>query len=250
MERPKVIVLMAASVDGRVALRPNMTMFDSFEQQNIPENNLWQEIEDQLMVIHKPQMNMLGSGTLIKEGEKLRDLGDFEANHDFLYEDYLPEEILHRPGHKGWLGVVDGRGRFRNAYKGSDENLTWHSLHMVSKGVEPAYLNFLRRQKIPYLISGQKRVDLKAMMKKVKDKLGVASVLVTGGGKLTGAMLRAACVDEVNIIVQPHLIGGQNTPTLFEATDLNPEDFSTPLDLVSAQIYGDGFLWLRYKVKE
>ncbi len=54
-------------------------------------------------------------------------------------------------------------------------------LHLVSHGVPPAYLNFLQTQKIPYLIAGDERVDLPQIMAKIKNKLGIGTLLATAG---------------------------------------------------------------------
>ena len=68
------------------------------------------------------------------------------------------------------------------------------------------------------------------------------------GGKLNGALLWTGLVDEVNVIFRPELIGGTETPALFDATDLKMNEFPTQLKLITAQVNVSGYLWLRYEV--
>jgi len=46
-------------------------------------------------------------------------------------------------------------------------------VHLVSYNVAPESLTFLQKSKIPYLISGKERVDLKNMLSKIYNKLNI-----------------------------------------------------------------------------
>jgi riboflavin biosynthesis pyrimidine reductase len=119
----------------------------------------------------------------------------------------------------------------------------------TSPVAQAEYLAFLQRERIPYLIAGQERVDLAAAMRKLKTELGVTCVRSTAGARLNGALLRAGLLDEVNIIYRPELIGGTETPTLFDSPELAPDEWPTKLRLVSALVRGEGHVWLRYEVR-
>ena len=80
------------------------------------------------------------------------------------------------------------------------------------------------------------------------DRLGVECVISTAGGRLNGALLRAGLVDEINVELFPAVIGGRETPSLFDAPALKPDEWPTPLELISAQVQDDGNVWLRYRV--
>jgi riboflavin biosynthesis pyrimidine reductase len=160
-----------------------------------------------------------------------------------LYEDYLPREILDRPK-AAWFTVVDSRGRIKWAYKESKER---HLLVLAARHTSSGYLEFLRQNRIPYLIVGDQRVDLHEALERLADRLNVTCVLAEGGGHLNGALLRARLIDEVNLIVMPALVGGNETPTAFEAPEFLPEEEPVRLKLLSAET-ADGFVWLRYGV--
>ena len=123
-------------------------------------------------------------------------------------------------------------------------------LHLVSRGTPTEYLAFLRREGIPYLIAGDKRVDLQRVMEKMKATLDVDCVMSVAGGKLNGALLRAGLIDEVNIIFRPELIGGMETPALFDSSDLEADQWPMRLELIAAPCRPNGFLWLRYEVSK
>ena len=63
-----------------------------------------------------------------------------------------------------------------------------------------------------------------------------------------GALLRAGLVDEIDLEFFPAVIGGFDTPTLFESPALGPDEWPTRLKLISAQVQADGSVWLRYEV--
>ena len=137
--------------------------------------------------------------------------------------------------------------RMRMGYKGT-EHPGCHMLHLTSPAAPPEYLTFLQRERIPYLITGQERVNLPAAFGLLRTVLGVERLLSTGGGRLSGALLRAGLLDEINVILRPEIIGGALTPALFDGPDLAPQAWPTALRLISVQMHAGTYLWLRYEV--
>lgn len=252
MPRPYIVVITAASLDGRVALGSNRTQWEELDdprnQEPYGAGGSWEDAVRWIEQIHSPQAEMQGSGSFVKEGGKLRPLPSFEGDPKALYRDFLPEEVVGNSSLERWLVVVDGRGRMRSGYKG-DPDAGSHVLHLVSRGVPADYLAFLQNERVPYLIAGDQRVDLPKVMEKIKTMLHVTCLLSMAGGRLNGALLRAGLVDEVNILFTPRLIGGFNTPSLFDSPDLADAEWPTQLALITAEVRGDGTLWVRYRVK-
>ncbi|MCC6443101.1 MAG: dihydrofolate reductase family protein [Armatimonadetes bacterium] len=246
-DRPVVIMQMAASIDGRIALGPNLTMFDTHPASHlIPDGgSLWQKATDAIETQWHPQGTMMGSRTVEREGVPLRVLPPFTGDTRAFGEDFLPEEVVGRTEH--WAIGVDGRGRCRSGYKAT-ETPGSHILHLVSRTAPPDYLAFLRRERIPYLIGGETHADLPGAMKKLHGLLGLKAIRLWGGGTLNGVMLRAGLIDEIHLILQPALIGGDTTPTLADCPDLAGSDRPAILRLLSAQPQEDGHLWLHYRV--
>ena len=140
---------------------------------------------------------------------------------------------------KDW--IKDG-AVFGQAWEG------WHMLILAAQQTPDEYLGYLRRETIPYLVAGEKGVDLRLALEKLGAKLGVTTVLSTAGGRLSGALLRAGLVDEINVEFLPGLIGGPDTPSLFDSPTLGPDERPTRLDLISAHVQAGGQVWLRYRV--
>jgi len=119
---------------------------------------------------------------------------------------------------------------------------------IVANQTPPECLAYLQKETIPYLVAGEERVNLKLALEKMKSLLGVACVMSTSPGKLGGALLRAGLMDEINILFIPAIVGGFDTPSLFESPELKPNEWPTRLKLISAQVLADGRVWLRYHV--
>jgi 2,5-diamino-6-(ribosylamino)-4(3H)-pyrimidinone 5'-phosphate reductase len=251
-DRPFIIIRAGVSVDGRIALGPNRTMFDDmgdprFQIDKERNSQAWTAMEVALKALHPCDADMLGSNSLVREGGSLRELPSADGfSNDDLHRDYLPDEVMNREDKVPWAIIVDGRGRCRSGWKGEGNG---HALHLVSHGVAPEYLAFLRRERIPYFIAGQHQVDLPSAFRNLYHCLGVRHLWTSAAGKLCGAMLRRNLVDEVNLLVAPNLIGGTDTPCLFASPDLGPGESPTPLRLLTCQTLAQEYLWLRYTGK-
>lgn len=251
MERPRVISLGTVSVDARVALAAHRTQWEEMADPRAlaSESSLevWTEVRKLAEELHHPQAWMLGSGSLAREGEPLRRLPTAKADSPSLYRDFLPDDVVHRNGHTTWLVAVDSRGRLRSGYKGTDEP-GCHTLHLVSRKTPSAVLAFLQRERIPYLVAGSDRVDLREAMGKMKAKLGVTCLVSEAVGRLNGALLRAGLIDEVDLVLRPELIGGETVPTLFQSPDLADDEWPTRLRLLDVRTLRSQYVWLRYEV--
>jgi 2,5-diamino-6-(ribosylamino)-4(3H)-pyrimidinone 5'-phosphate reductase len=254
MNRPKVVVLNSASVDGRLAVSSEVLLLHGDKRWEAISGSSALNVFEWLKSIHQPQATLEGSGSLVREGDESEPLPSFEGDTKVLYQDFLPHAVVQRPGHRGWFAVVDGRGRVRWGFKdGAAFGETWEGwylLVLVGHHTPAEYLAYLQREEIPYLVTGgdEGRVDLQLALEKMNSLLGVTCVLSTAGGRLNGALLRAGLVDEINIEFLPAVIGGFDTPSLFDAPALKPDEWPTRLKLISAQVQAEGRVWLRYEV--
>ncbi|MBU7016021.1 MAG: dihydrofolate reductase family protein [Theionarchaea archaeon] len=247
MNRPKIVVYTVASTDGRVAITPDATLLHGDERMDAVAGSS-EEVYKWIRVIHNPQVILEGSGSFVTEEEVPEPLPPFAGDLNLLYNDFLPEPVVHDPGRQGWFTAVDSRGRVRGWIKEFEGWEGWHILILVSHNTPPEYLAYLQSENIPYIMAGSERVDLTRAMEKLKSHLGVSSVLSTAGGKLNGALLRAGLVDEINIEFFPAIIGGFKTPSLYDSPELKPDEWPTRLKLISALVQDNGHVWLRYEV--
>ncbi|MFO8059130.1 MAG: deaminase, partial [Bacillota bacterium] len=102
MRRPYTVVLVEASVDGRISLGPNRTMFDDLADPRMTGRDIWRDTEERIYALHNPGADVLGSNSLVREGDELRQLPSFDGTPEPLYYDYLPEEVIGRDDHRGW----------------------------------------------------------------------------------------------------------------------------------------------------
>lgn len=251
MPRPKVVVHASASVDGRIAISPDVPLlFDSSKWQAVQGGE--SPVDEWLKLTHKPGATLEGSGSFVPDSAVPDPLQAVEGDSAALYDDYLPDAVVNRPGHQGWFTVVDGRGRVRWLYKEYPDEAWagWHLLVLVAQTTPPEYLAYLQREQIPYLVAGREHVDLEQALEKLHARLGVTSLLSTAGGKLNGALLQAGLVDEINVEFIPAIIGGAETPSLFSGLVLPPDAYPIRLNLLSAQVQDSGRVWLRYTVSD
>jgi len=93
--------------------------------------------------------------------------------------------------------------------------------------------------KAEILVVGERKVDLAALLGRLKDK-GVKSLLVEGGATLNFALLSLGLVDEIYTYVGNIIIGGSAAPTLVDGEGLT-NDF-VKLNLQEIRQIGDGVL--------
>lgn len=253
MDRPKVVLYVSASVDGRITMGTNSTMFDAFKQPELygmmGSREEWANFSQAIVELYKPDMFLEGSNMVVAETQELTELPEYKGDPQELYQDFLPQEILTKPGRKTWTSVVDGRGRFRNGYNAECDDQATYMIHLSTETAPPEYLAFLRSRNLPYLLKGIGKVDLPGMLEKVKSKLNVQTIATSSGGRLSGALIRSSLLDEVNILVSPLVIGGYTVPTLFASPEPEwPTILPNKLRLLEVKSLENDKLWLRYQV--
>ena len=254
--RPKVILLNSATVDGRLAIsaqRPLLYGEARWDEIEGHAGSVQPSLFEYLRWHYRPQANLEGSASFIPDGKSPEKLPSYKGDPRGLYHDYLPEEVVNKPGINGWFAAVDHRGRVRWTYKDGYPDPAWqgwHALIWVSESTSPDYLAYLQREQIPYLVAGVERVDLGLALEKMKRLLDVTCLLSTAGGRLNGALLRAGLVDEIYLELLPAVVGGQTAPSLFSGPDLSDDDLPVKLCLVSAQTHAGGRIWLHYQVAD
>jgi riboflavin biosynthesis pyrimidine reductase len=163
-----------------------------------------------------------------------------------------PREDFVAPGdHDTFAFAVDPRGRL--AWESSDIDGD-HVVAILSERVSDEYLAFLRERGVSYLLAGARdpsassghAVDLAVALEKIGARFAVRTLMLEGGGRINGGMLRAGLIDEVSLLVAPVADGRVGAPALFDGDDLTPRR----LTLEDVEKRADGMLWLRYRVAE
>ena len=103
-----------------------------------------------------------------------------------------------------------------------------------------------KKRGVEFFWSGEKRVDLKALMNHL-ERRGVKKLMLEGGSTLNFSMIRDGLIDEINICVAPMVVGGANAKTFFDGDGFDTMDEAVRLELTDSFNLGKDLI-LKYKV--
>lgn len=153
------------------------------------------------------------------------------------------------PGDKRPLLVVtDSRGRGYNWQFFREWPFIRDVLVLVSDKTPADYMSYLEERYVKYIVSGEDRVDLRGALTALNEQYGVKTVRTDSGGTLNGALFRAGLVDEVSLLISPHLVGGMSPKSFFRAPDLESPECVIDLELFHLEKLKHDVVWLRYRV--
>ena len=117
----------------------------------------------------------------------------------------------------------------------------------LSESAPNAYLAYLRAKGISYLFAGRRagELNLSTVLTKLREKFGIRRLLVEGGGKTTGAFLRAGLIDELSLLITPVGDGGIGEPALFDAEGHRGPKALSSVTILSVRKVRGGMFWLK-----
>ena len=225
-KRPRVICHMIASIDGRILTRGWPLSAEGNRQYELVHAS------------YEPDGWMCGRVTMEKFAKGVRSGAALAHEHrGAVREDFVA------PGeHESFAFAIDSSGRL--AWE-SNEIDGDHVVALLSERVSDEYLGFLRDRGVSYLLAGAPEVDLALALEKIAARFGVRTLMLEGGGRINGSMMREGLVDEVSVLVAPIVDGRAGTPALFDSDgDVAPHR----LVLEHVEKRADDVLWLRYRV--
>ncbi len=159
-----------------------------------------------------------------------------------------PKEL--HPLASPYLVIVDNRGQIHQ-WRWMQAQPFWDKVVVLCGSSTPGvYLEELEQAGVQYIISGEERVDLCLALEELNARFGIQTVRVDSGGVLNGVLLRAGLVDEVSVLLQPWLVGGESPRSIFVAPDVGSPEQVIPLRLVHFEQVEKNVLWLRYEVQK
>jgi riboflavin biosynthesis pyrimidine reductase len=165
-----------------------------------------------------------------------------EADVAHTHSGSAAREDFVAPGdHASFAFALDPSGRLDWASNDLDGD---HVVTLLSERVSDAYLAALRERGVSYLFAGGREADLALALHKIGARFGVRTLMLEGGGRINGSMLRDGLVDEVSLLVAPVVDGSVGTPSLFDADDVARHR----LVLEAVEQRAGGVLWMRYRV--
>jgi 2,5-diamino-6-(ribosylamino)-4(3H)-pyrimidinone 5'-phosphate reductase len=227
--RPRVICHMMTSVDGRIVV-------DGWP--------LSAEARQQYDLVHasyEPDAWICGRVTMEPFAKRVRSEEEVARERDTAA---APRDDFRAPGdYDSFAFAIDAHGRL--AWESNDVDGD-HVVAILSERVSDEYLAFLRERGVSYLFAGSRDVDLSVALEKIGAHFEVRTLMLEGGGRINGGMLRAGLIDEVSLLLAPVADARIGTPALFDddGEDIAPRD----LALEAVERRADDMLWLRYRV--
>ncbi len=125
-----------------------------------------------------------------------------------------------------------------------------HLVVVLGDAVSDGHLAGLRRDGVSYVFGGPDGIDFARVLDSLNREFGIARLIVEGGGRINGSMLKAGVVDELSLLLAPAVDGLAGGGALFDY-DGAPDDATAKgltLALLSSQAREGGVMWLRYAV--
>ena len=98
--------------------------------------------------------------------------------------------------------------------------------------------NELKKRGVKFFFSGDKRVDLKALMNYLHEE-GIGKLMLEGGATLNFSMIKAGLIDEISICVAPMVVGGADAKTFFDGDGFNTMDESVKDFILNYRVLND-----------
>lgn len=223
--RPRVIVNVAMSADGKLSTRERRQVKISGSEDFARVDRLKAGCD----------AVMVGIGTVIADDPSLtvKDPG-LKAERQREGQPEHPVRV-----------VIDGRARTppEAAILNKGDGLR---VVAVSERADPARVAVLRA-KATVITAGKDEVDLSRVLDKLGE-LGIRRLMVEGGGTLIAGFIRAGLVDELYTYIGSIVIGGKDAPTLADGEGWIQEPDFARLVLAEVTRMDDGVL-LHWTVK-
>ncbi len=112
-------------------------------------------------------------------------------------------------------------------------------IEVLSENVGERYLGYLKDLKIPYIFAGKDKIDIELALYKLKNIVGIDTLLLEGGSIINCAFQRANAIDELSLVVAPIVADKDDKPLFMDST---VQDFELTNSYVK-----DGVLVMNYK---
>ncbi len=191
--RPRVVCHMVTSIDGRIVVDgwPDAISASARRQ--------YEEVH----ASHDARA-MCGRVTMEPFARRVRPEAEVAREHRGP-----PRGLRRRGGHASFAFAIDPAGRL--AWESNDVGGD-HVVAVLAERVSDDHLASLRRAGVSYLIAGAREVDLPLALEKIGAVFGVKTLLLEGGGRVNGGLLRAGLVDELSVLVAPVVDARAGTP--------------------------------------
>ena len=230
--RPQVICHMMPSVDGRLRT----------DRWNIPQAG--HDEYDRVAATYKADAWVCGRITM----EEFAD-GHWRGRRNG--KGTMPREDYVIPRKKGEMYAISLDPAGKLAWKDGKVNGD-QLIEVVGNDVADGYLSFLRDRGVAYLFGGKRgdQLDLKKVLRTLREKFGIRKLMLEGGGETNGSFLRAGLIDELSMLLTPVADGALGEPAMFDVEHgRRPTKAVAHFKLKAVRRAAADMLWIRYNVK-
>ena len=209
-ELPEIYIFMAESIDGKGS-------GDMFE---IPESDSGVKYYFDLEYSFGCKSILMGRKTFEESiGQNKIDYtgitGENIEKKDFLSEYVKKTEYYYISIDKnGKLPWKNGYGLYGEDLGRKQET---HIITILSEDVDLKYLAYLQKIGVSYIFAGEKNIDLKVALKKLKKLFGIEKLLCEGGPKTNELLLKENLVKKIIILKLPVIAQPGALPIFGEA---------------------------------
>ena len=202
-DKPYVILSAAMSIDGKIATKKGDSKFSS---------------DHDLIRLHKLRSKvdgiLIGKNTLLQDDPLLT--------------------VRHARGKNPIRIILDSKGQIPLKSNIMQTSKQVPTIIVVSKKISKTNLERLQKLPVDVIITGEKSVNIKSLLKKLSDK-NIATLLVEGGGSTHWEFVRQNLFDELIITLSPFLIGGNNATSFIQGNGFDRISKSPNLRLKSVK---------------
>ena len=123
--------------------------------------------------------------------------------------------VRHAKGNNPIRIVLDSSGSIANNSKILQTSNKIKTIIVVSKKITKKNFQNLQKFPVEIIFSGKDQVDIKSLVKTLREK-GIKSILLEGGGTLNWEFLKNNLIDEFFITITPHILGGKDAISLVQ----------------------------------
>ena len=235
---PEIYIYMGESIDGK----GSGVMFEVPESQ--PGSKYYFENEysfgcKSILMGRTTFQELLGDQKSI---DYTRLNGDNVEKKDYLSENAKKTEYYYISLDKN--GKIPWPSGYELYGKNLGRTQETHIITVLSEDVELKYLAHLQKVGVSYIFAGEKNIDLRVALKKLKNLFGIEKILCQGGPKTNELLLKENLIEKL-IIVKLPVIGQPGALSIFGESSLSK------WTLESFKMLSDGqTLLLIYKAKK
>ena len=184
-EYPKVHLVIATSIDGKVA---GKFLFSPENSKPVGEYfKIYKEINPDAFSIGKTSLELYHSKGFKPDLTPFKDTKvDYTDNIATKPEYKLFSVVLDRKGVIGWKKPVTFESM--EGFNGA------HVIEVLTEKAPKPFIAYCKSIGISYIFAGKEEIDLKVALKKLKKHFGIKTLAVCGGSGINGSFYNEICM--------------------------------------------------------